>query len=362
MSLKLSMVSKQINIAHNKPLITPEDVASVAAALTSGWIAQGSRVQAVESEFVRLYGGGRSCAVSSGTAALFLALHALGIGRGDDVALPTYACSALLNAVNMVGANPRPIDVDAESFNLSPIMLDKQGGNARCVIAVHTYGAAADIAELKNGRRRVIEDCCHTLGGADGGGYIGSEGDVAIFSFYATKVITGGQGGLVWSANESLVADVEDYREFDCRQIYRPRFNLQMTDFQAALIESQMRRLDVIKQRRRSIATIYQDNLAPGLYAQARWDENSTMPYRFIVITPDQDVRDALRLHMAHAGISCAVPIERYELLHRYLCLDPQDYPVAERLVETTLSLPIHLCLSDNEVEHIAQTLSTFKI
>jgi perosamine synthetase len=360
-SLKLSMVSKQISITHNKPLVTPEDIAAVAAALTSGWIAQGSRVQAVESEFVRLFGGGRSCAVSSGTAALFLALNALGIRRGDDVALPTYACSALLNAVNMVGANPRPIDVEAGSFNLSPIMLDEQGGDARCVIAVHTYGVAADVAELKDGRRLVVEDCCHTIGGADGGGYIGSKGDVAIFSFYATKVITGGQGGLVWSANESMVADVEDYRQFDCRQMYRPRFNLQMTDIQAALIESQMRRLEIIKQRRRSIATIYQNNLPRGLSVQAGLG-NSTMPYRFVVITPDQEVRDALRLHMAHAGISCAVPIERHELLHRYLCLDPLDYPVAERLVETTLSLPIHLCLSDNEVEYITQTLSAFKI
>jgi perosamine synthetase len=361
-SLKLSMVSKQTSIAHNKPLVTPEDIAAVAAALASGWIAQGSRVQAVESEFVRLFGGGRSCAVSSGTAALFLALHALGIGRGDDVALPTYACSALLNAVNMVGANPRPIDVDAASFNINPLVLDEQGGDARCVIAVHTYGVAADISGIKDGRKSIIEDCCQSLGGVDQLRRIGCEGDIAVFSFYATKIITGGQGGCVWSAKDGLIETIEDYRQFDCRQSYHPRFNFQMTDIQAALIGSQMGRLDLIKQRRRSIATIYRDNLAAGLSIQSGLFTTDCMPYRFVIVTPNQEVRDALSLHMAQAGVSCAVPLERHELLHRYLCLDPMDFPIAESLVDTTLSLPIHLCLTDGEVDHIAQTLGAFAV
>lgn len=355
------MANSQINIPHNKPLVTAEDSAAVQAVLSSGWIAQGPRVKAVEREFERLLGGGNACAVSSGTAALFLALDAMGIGRGDMVAVPTYACSALLNAVNLTGATPRPVDVEAASFNLDPRSVDEQAAGARCAIAVHTYGADADISALKTSTRQVIEDCCHAPGGSGRIGVQGRAGDAAVFSFYATKVITGGQGGLVWSAIREIAERVEDYRQFDCRDSYQPRFNFQMTDIQAALVESQLGRLEAIRQRRQAIARAYLASLPQGLSVQPGLDDHGRMPHRFVVIAADGAMRDALREHMAGAGISCVVPLERHELLHRYLGLDPADFPVAERLVDTTLSLPIHLCLSDAEVGHIAETLNSFQ-
>lgn len=355
------MVSSPFKIDHNRPLITVEDCAAVQAVLTSGWIAQGTRVQAVEGFFERLLGGGKACAVSSGTAALYLALRAMGVGRGDLVAVPTYACSALLNAVNLAGAAPCPVDVDAASFNLDPRALSDQAAEARCVIAVHTYGADAEIAAIRGEGRLVIEDCCHTPGGSGQAGIQGQIGDAAVFSFYATKLITGGQGGLVWSNNREIAGEVEDYRQFDCRDAYYPRFNFQMTDIQAALVESQLKRFELIRMRRKEITTAYLENLPKGLSVQIGLEDRGRIPYRFVVITTDVSVRDALRAHMDRAGITCAVPLARHELLHRYLGIDPMKFPVAERLVDTTLSLPIHLCLSAAEVGHIAATLSTFK-
>lgn len=347
-------------IPHNRPRITAEDHAAVDAVLGSGWIAQGPQVEALEADFVQRYGGG-SCAVSSGTAALFLALKALNIGAGAKVAVPTYACSALLNAVYLAGASPVVLDVLHDSFCLDPAVLAQQTPAVACAIAVHTYGAEADIEALKMSANVVIEDCCHAPGSSGRAGLLGQAGDAAVFSFYATKVITGGQGGLVWSATSEIVERVVDYRQFDCRESYMPRFNLQMTDIQAAMINSQMSRLSAIRARRQSIAHAYLAALPAGLSAQSNLADEGRMVYRFVVLTPDLATRDALHQHMEQAGIRCAVPIERYELLHRYLNLDTAHFPVAERLVDTTLSLPIHLCLTNKEIFYIANTLNLFR-
>jgi perosamine synthetase len=347
-------------IPHNRLLITTEDRAAVDAALASGWVAQGPRVVELETDFVRRYGGS-ACALSSGTAALFLALEALGMRAEAKVALPTYGCSALLNAINMAGATPALVDVLPDSFCLDPNALADQAAGADYVIAVHTFGAPADIVTLRAPGRRLVEDCCHSIGGVGDLGPLGTTSDAAVFSFYATKIITGCQGGLVWSRDVGVIDAVRDYRQFDYRDSYKPRFNLQMTDIQAALINSQMCRLETIRTRRQAIARAYIDALPAGLSNQSGLTAAGRMPYRFVVLTPDLATREALRQHMDKAGVSCTVPIERHELLHRYLNLDPADFPVAERLADTTLSLPIYPSLSEMQLAQIVAALARFK-
>ena len=345
-------------IPHNRPLITADDRAAVDAVLSSGWIAQGSAVEALEASFVGLYGGGGACAVSSGTAALYLALKALGGATGSIVAVPTYACSALLNAVYMAGAMPRVVDVLPDTFCLDPDALREHAADARFVIAVHTYGAAADVAALRADGRTVIEDCCQSLGGMRGDRPLGAAGDAAIFSFYASKIITGGQGGAVWSRN--VAEKVRDYRQFDGRETYDPRFNFQLTDLQAALANNQLQRLDVIRARRAAVASAYLAALPRGLETQRDLCALGRMAHRCVVVAPNRDVRDQLARHMQSAGVECIVPVQRFELLHRYLGLDAARYPVAERLSDTTLSLPLHLCLSDADVAKISDALAQF--
>ena len=229
------------------------------------------------------------------------------------------------------------------------------------VIAVHTFGAAADISMLKRQSRTVIEDCCQALGGTVAGIPLGSNGDVAVFSFYATKIITGGQGGLIWSRTASVIDKIRDYRQFDCRYDYEPRFNFQMSDIQAALVNNQMGRLASIRNRRAEIAEAYLSSLPKGLITRIRSSDPSRMVYRFVVEAPDLPSREALRTHMEAANIGCIVPIERYELLHRCLKLDPVEYPVSEHLADTTLSLPMHIGLSDKDVSTICEALSKFE-
>ncbi len=350
-------------IHHNRPFISPEDRLAVDKVLASGWIAQGSAVSVLEDCFVQQFSGGSACAVSNGTSALYLALEAFETLEKDaEVAVPSYACSALLNAVYMARLKPKVVDVLPDTFCLNPDAIKVQAPNAKFVIAVHTYGAMANITACMNQNRVVIEDCCQAIGGKASDLPLGTIGNASVFSFFATKIITGGQGGLIWSKDLSLIEKIKDYRQFDCRETYKPRFNFQMTDIQAALTNSQMTRLEVIRERRASIGRQYLSVMPRGLSTQAELLESGRMVHRFVVITPDQNIRDALRTHMSSSGIDCAVPIERYELLHRYLNLDPSEFPITERLADTTLSLPIHLCLSDDDVSLISNALYKFQL
>lgn len=350
-------------IPHNRPLITPADRAAVDAVLASGWIAQGPEVLALEASFDALYGGGGSCALSSGTAALFLALKTLGMGPGKRVAVPTYACSALLNAVYMAGAEPWIADVEAEDFNIDPGAVERAAGGRKpdAIIAVHSYGARADVAALKAVGGAVIEDCCQSLGGAADGGNIGNDGDAAVFSFYATKIVACGHGGLMRDPDGRLADAARDYREFDQRESYEERFNLHMSDIEAAMARSQMSRLGDLADRRRATAARYLESLPAGIDAAAGVGDAGRMVYRFVLRFADSETRDRARAALAARGIEVIVPLERYELLHRYLGLDPAEFPVAENIVDTTLSLPVFPALTDAQVDRICAALATLE-
>lgn len=347
-------------IPHNQPQITPEDREAVDAVLRSGWIAQGEQVLRLEQHFVERMGGGGACAVASGTAALFLALRGLGVRGGARVAVPTYSCSALLNAVFMAGGSPIVVDVTPDTFCLDVDGLARQAPGAEFAIAVHAFGAAAPVRRMVEQGLGVVEDCCQCLGGALSGEPLGTCGAAAVFSFYATKIVTGGQGGLVWSRNPGIVEAARDYRQFDGRERYEPRFNLQMTDMQAAMINSQLSRLERIRCVREEIARTYLRTMPEFLSVQADRTPQR-MWQRFVVLAPDPLVRDALLKHMKERGVGCIVPVERFELLHRYLALDPEGYPAAERLADTTVSLPIHAGMTAAEVATVSTALSEFE-
>lgn len=348
-------------IPHNRPCITAEDRAAVDAVLASGWIARGPVVAALERALAGLYGAGSACAVSSGTAALYLAIRAIGLEPRSAIAVPSYACVALLNAVHMAGCTPRVLDVRPDTFCIDAHLLPRQAPDARLAIAVHCFGATADVMGLEARGCAVIADCCQSLGGIDADGPSGCHGRAAVFSLYATKIITAGQGGLVWSREPVLIDRIRDYLEFDGRETYAPRFNFQMTDIQAALALSQFERLSGIRNTRARICSRYREALPDGLGVQAATALTGRMMQRFAVVAPDRATRDRLWTHLGDAGIGCAVPIQRFELLHRYLGLDPDDYPASEALADTVISLPLHVGLAEPDIAAVCQALSSFK-
>jgi perosamine synthetase len=340
-----------MTIPHNRPWITVEDKQAVHDVLASGWIAPGAQVAALEAAFVKHMSGGSSCAVSSGTTALYLALRGLGIGPGKIVAAPSYACSAILNAIHMAGASPALVDVRSDDFTIDVDRLSDQAPDACCAIAIHTFGSSANVKAMKSRGLMVVEDCCQSLGGPQG-----REGDAAIFSFYASKIITGGHGGLVWDRTGAVAEAARDHVYFDGRDDWKPRFNFQLTDIQAALILSQFHRLDEIRRRRRALRNIYLAALPTGFGTQAGLDDPTILPYRMVVRTSHAE-RESLQAELKQSHVGTIVPIARWELLHRYLGKDHNLYPISELLADTTLSLPLYPDLLEHDIERVCSVL-----
>jgi len=350
-------------IAHNKPTIQSIDEEAVLATLRSGYVAQGAAVERFESLISSHTSLKHSTVVSNGTTALYLALWAMGVGRDDEVILPTYVCSALLNSINMLGAKPVLVDVNPNDFNIQwSIVGDYFNSKTKAIIAPHILGMPTRIPEEYKSQVKIIEDCCTAFNSYIDGVHVGSQADCAAFSFYATKYFTsGGAGGCVSTNNDELASRVLDYREFDCRETYYPRFNFQVTDTQASMGISQIQRVNDFTKRRHEIAKIYREFFdARAIDYQRPLDEGIHFnDYRFI-IKMEESYRDRLMGYLHEHGIGCIVPISQGELLHNYMHLDRKLFPNAEQIAATTLSLPIFPLLSDGEQEYIIQTINQF--
>ncbi len=345
-------------IQHNKPFIGEEEQAAVKKVLTSGWLDQGPEVEGLERDFTFYLGGGNAVALSSGTASLFLGLKLLEVNKGDEVILPTYVCSAVLNAIYMSGAKPVLVDIRESDFNIDHDSVEEViTEKTKAIIVPHIYGFPADLRRLLKSGITIIEDTAQALGAISGKSKVGTIGHLSIFSFYATKIITGGQGGLLFSMNKRLSEKARDYREFDCRGDYYPRFNFKMTDMQAALVRSQLIRLQYFIERRKKISDSYKEVLPPHLRFQKARQDSEPIFYRFVVRFNCEEDRDRLKKYLSENGIQTIIPIERYELLHRYLGLDPAAFPVSEKIVDETLSLPIYPALKDEEISRICELL-----
>lgn len=347
-------------IPHNRPLILKEDRDAADRVLQSGWVGHGHEGKALEDDFTQRLGSGRGCAVSSGSAALALALDVLEIGKGHRVAIPTYACTALLNAVHGAQATPVPVDITPESLNISVATLERaaRGKAFDAVIAVHTYGETLDVASLRGAAHAVIEDCCQAIGASFGGRPVGCAADLSVFSFYATKPITCGHGGLLFDPSGERISRAFDYRDFDMPTTYRPRSNVQLSDIQAAIARSQFRRLDAITARRREIAARYLEATPVQLRLWPRQIDGATMPYRFVLKAADERHLDVLRDRFVAAGITTINPFEPREQLHRYMKVNAGDFPESEALCRRTVSVPLYPGLSGAEVERIAAVLA----
>lgn len=354
-------------IPHNRPTLDNSDSAAIAMIIESGYIAQSHNVETFERKVCSFCGLRYGVALSSGTAALYVALKVAGVEQGNKVIIPTYVCSALLNAIFMVGATPVLVDVYNEDFNANwGGVISKIDSCTKAIIIPHIHGIPADIYPKQIPNNVVlIEDCATALNSfviTEGQKeHVGHKGHLSIFSFYATKYLTTGQGGMVCTNDLELYQKLLDYRNFDCCQAYYPRFNFQMTDIQAALGISQMNRINEFAQRRQTIAEALKTICRKkGIHWQAEFKHNIVANnYRFIVRLQEKD-RDALAKKMEIEGVRCIVPIEKYELLHNYLKYPSSQFFEAEQIAKSTLSLPIYPLLTDKELDRIINVLIDF--
>jgi perosamine synthetase len=320
----------------------------VAAVVRRGWVAAGPEVAAFERELAARLGTEAVAAVSSGSAALELALRALEVGSGDEVVIPTYVCDALHHAVTRTGATPVLADADPATLSLSARdVRTRLTSRTRCLIVPHAFGLAVDLAPFLALGVPVVEDCAQTLGARLDGQVVGSFGALAVCSFYATKLVTTGEGGAV-AGPAALVERVRDARDYDEHDDLVPRVNAKLSDLAGALGRSQLARLDAFVARRRAIAARYREQLrgapcTPPPAAGARH-----VYHRFVVeLERDPGLVQAA---LAARGVAARRPV--YRPAHRALGLE--GFPEADRLWARTLSLPCYPTLTEGEVDTVA--------
>ncbi len=336
-------------IPHSKPSIHAADLAAVSAVLKSGHLAQGRKVEAFERELGRYIGVKAGVAVNSGTSALHLSLLALGVGTGDEVIIPSYVCSALLNAVLYTGATPKIADVGLDHFNITMESARRQlTKKTKALIVPHMFGQAADMKALAALDVPVIEDCAQSLGAAYGGRKAGSFGVLSVCSFYATKLLTTGEGGMILSNNTKLLDKVRDLREYDSPVDSKVRYNYKMTDLQAALGSSQLARLPAFIARRKKIAAAYDQAFkGSGVTVPYKAAGQDHIYYRYVVkVSPGQK---AFLKKLHNKGVDVSIPV--FKPLHHYV--KTAECPAADKLMAQAVSIPVYPDLSDAQVQYI---------
>lgn len=348
-----------------QPLIGAEEEQAVLDTLRSGRLAQGPRVEEFEEAFAEYVEADHAVAVSSGTSALVVALAAHSIGEGDEVIVPTFTYAATANAVLLVGARPVLVDINHDDFSIDVARTEAAvTERTRAILPVHLFGHSCDLTKLRALAERhglaIIEDACQALGARWDGNKIGSSG-TACFSFYATKAITTGEGGMI--ATDS--ADVADLARRLQNQGEGERYrtdilsaNHRMTEIAAALGLAQLPKLDGWNERRRSNAGWLSESLEGVVTPIERTDAHHV--YQQYTIRVSAGRRDALRVQLQENDIEAIVYYPRslhQQPLYQELGIGG-SFPVADRACDEVLSLPVHPGLSEADLEAISTAVN----
>ena len=336
-------------ITHSKPTLGQDDYRSVMDVLESGHLVQGEQVAGFEDALSSFIGLRNGVAVNSGTAALHLSLLALGAGEGDEVIIPSYVCCALLNAIMYVNAIPVIADIDRSTFNIDVDDLKKRiTKRTKAIIVPHMFGLPAEINEIVSLGIPVIEDCAQSIGAKYQDRYTGSFGVCSIFSFYATKMLATGEGGMILSDDDRLAGIARDLRDYDEKNGYLVRYNYKMTDMQAALGISQLKKLPSFIEKRKNIADLYSRSLRDIFFSVPAVPEGREhIYYRYVLSLDDSSgfMKEMLKL-----GIECKRPV--FKALHEYLGLS--GYPAAQEAMNRAVSIPLYPSLKDEDAHKIA--------
>ena len=359
-----------------RPWLGEEEAAAAAEVIASGWVAQGKRVAAFESALAARVGARHAVAVSSCTAALHLALVALGIGAGDDVVVPSLSFIATANAARYVGARPVFADVEERTQNVSAATVERAlTPKTHAVIVVHQGGMPADVVPVHAlcDRRgiAVVEDAACALGSTYRGVPIGAHSDLVAFSFHPRKVITTGEGGLVATRRSDFAerirrlrehamtvsaADRHDATEPIAEEYPETGFNYRMSDLQAAVGLVQLTRLDAIVARRRELARRYRDGLSDlGLEMAADPPYGESNFQSFWITLPEgfRLTRDDALREMMKRGISARRGFMAAHLEGAFANADHVPLPVTEQLTRRSLILPLFHELTEADQDHV---------
>jgi dTDP-4-amino-4,6-dideoxygalactose transaminase len=347
------------------PHIGDDEIDAVVAVMRSGMLAQGAEVAAFEDEFAAKFQAGHAAAVSNGTMALVMALQAVGIKPGDEVIVPSFTFAATANAVALIGAVPVFADCDADTFCIDPAhAASVVTHKTRAIIAVHLYGQMAPmepLAALADAHDLLlIEDAAQAHGAKRAGRPVGALSHLSTYSFYPTKNMTTGEGGMVTGRNSDLVARVKLLRNHGMEKRYHHDIvgtNARMTDMGAAIGRVQLRSIEQWNARRREIASIYDLHLA-GVVTTPRVVATAEHVYHQYTLRSDRRKKIIASCEEAGVGygIYYPIPCHRQEAFRHFA--SDQELAGTDRAAAEVLSVPIRPDLTDSEIERVIDAIT----
>ena len=374
-------------VPFHRPSIGEEEIAEVVDTLRSGWLTSGPKVDRFQREFAAAVQARHAVALNSATAALHLALEAVGVRAGDEVVIPAYTFAATGEVVTYLGARPVLADCRADTFNLDASTIEPcLTSRTKAIVPVHIAGQVCDmepILELARSRGLfVVEDAAHALPATYKGRSVGTIGDVTAFSFYATKTITTGEGGMVTTEREDYAARMKQmslhglsgdaWNRYTARghwyyEIVEFGFKCNMTDVAAAMGLRQLEKMSAFHRRREQIARRYNDAFGDldtcsvprdaGLGIHA-WHLYILELNLAALRASRNDVLDRLR----EKGVGTSVhfmPLNLHPVYQRTYGYEPGQFPTAEAVFDRACSLPIYPGMTDGDVAHVVDAVRT---
>lgn len=373
-------------VQFHKPLITDDEISEVVDTLRSGWLSMGPKTLKFEEEFNSYIGSKRSVSVNSWTAAGHLVMEAIGLKPGDEVIVPTMTFPATAEIVCYFGAKPVILDVEKDTLNISPEAIEKAiTPKTKAIIPVHFAGQPCDmdeildIAERKN--LRVMEDAAHALPSFYKGRKVGTIAETTCYSFYATKTLTTGEGGMICTKNDEIAErckvmrlhgiDRDAWNRYSesgswYYQVIAPGHKYNLTDLAAAIGLAQLPKLDRMNEDRKWIAEKYIDGFRNNELVETltiRPDRITSwylFPIRLILegLTIDRNrFIEEMKMQGVGAGVHF-LPVHRHKYYAETFNLSPNDYPVIEDVFPRLISLPIYPGMTDWQVDKVIDTVN----
>lgn len=384
------MTNAQRFLPFSLPDITELEIQEVVETLRSGWVTTGPKTKQFEQDFIAYLGDDslEAIAINSATSGLHLALEAVGIKAGDEVIVPTYTFTATAEVVRYLGAHPVFVDSDPITYCIDPALIETAiTSKTKAIIPVHFAGLTAEmdtiLAIAKKHNLKVIEDAAHAFPTKYKGRLVGTlQSDVTVFSFYANKTMTTGEGGMLVSRNPDVIKRAKIMRlhgisrdAFDRYQsktpawfyeVIEPGFKYNLPDICSAIGLAQLKRINEFQQKRESLAKVYHQALKDLPIRLPHYENKETGHQHAWHLYPIQLTkasgigREEFILQMSKFGIGCSVhfiPLHKHPVWRDMYQLTPEQFPIAEQLYENEVSIPLFTKMTDDDQSYVIDAI-----